>query len=115
MSGSNLPLPRTNATTDDCGRLWSTLTDEYIPRLQILLKFEQDTEFGTVLRMEIVDDGPEGPDGAMHQNVWASATYFNQLHLITSSRLFDLLIVAHKRIDDFFTHGERFAPDRRQV
>jgi len=115
MSGTKLPLPRLNATTDDCGRLWLTLTDEYIPRLQILLKFKQDPEFGTVLVVEVVDDGPEGPDGVLHQNVWASATYFNQLHLISSSRLFDLLIEAHRRIDDFFTHGERFAPARRKV
>jgi len=115
MSGSNLPLPRMNATTDDCGRLWSTLTEEYIPRLEILLRFEQDREFGTIARLELVDDGPVGPDGVIHQNVWAVDVIYNQLHLISSSRLFDLLIRGHKQIDDFFTHGERFAPVRRQV
>jgi hypothetical protein len=115
MSGTKLPLPRANATTDDCGRLWSTLTDEYIPRLEILLRFDHDREFGTILRLEVVDDGPAGPDGVVHQNVWAADTVFNQLHLISSGRLFDLLIRAHSAIDDFFTHGERFAPVRRQV
>jgi len=104
-----------NATANDCGRLWNTLTTEYISKLEIQLVMFEDPLMGTGIRLELVDDGPAGPDGHFHQNVWSTVTIFNQLHLISSSRLFDLLISGYRKIDDFFTHGERFAPERRQV
>jgi len=115
MSGSKLMQVKRLATTDDCGRLWRTLTHEFIPGLCIRVVIIEDDQVGTAIRMECYDHGPKGADGHFYDNIWASATYFNELHLISSSRLFDLLIVAYRRIEDFFAYGESNAPERRQV
>jgi len=115
MSGIGIMTDGRNATTDDCGRLWRTMTHEYIPGLCIRIVIIEDDRVGTAIRMECYDHGPKAADGSYYDNIWAAATYFNELHLISSSRLFDLLIIAYRRIDDFFAYGESNAPERRQV
>jgi hypothetical protein len=103
-----------NATAADCGRLWQTLTTEYIRDLKINLVPLPDPDNLTGVKIEIISDGIDSLDGEVIDDVWASATFFNQLHLISAGSLFDLLITAYRRIDDYFTHGERFAPARRK-
>jgi len=115
MSGTKFSQVNRNATTDDCGRLWRTLTHEYIPGLCIRVVIIEDDQVGTAVRMECYDHGPKDAEGNYYDNIWAKSTFFNELHLISSSRLFDLLIVAYRRIEDFFAYGERYAPERRQV
>lgn len=101
------------ATVGDCGRLWRTLTKEYIPDLRIQLIPLGDDEEVKGLRIEVVSDGVMDPDAGQVEDVWASASFFNQLNLISVGALFELLIAAHRRIDGYFSIGERSAPARR--
>jgi hypothetical protein len=106
---------RTGATAGDCGRLWLTLTKEYIPDLRMLIVPVSELGEPTGIQIEVVSSGIRQKDGTPTEYVWASASFFNQLHLISSGSLFELLISAHRKIDDFFTHGDAFAPVRRAM
>ena len=104
-----------NATADDCARLWKTLTTEYIPGVEIRFKFVDvdDPPFGIML--ELVSRGLPTADGSTWEDVWATKTFWNPIHLISWGGLFDLLITGYRQIDDFFTHGEQYSPLRRRV
>lgn len=104
-----------NATADDCARLWSTLTKEYIPGLRIELKILAPVDSLVGLQLELVDDCARHPDGAVLVHVWSKRVFFNQLNLISSGSLFDLLISGFRAIDDYFTYGESYAPATREA
>lgn len=113
MHTNGIPNPKMSASAADCARLWATLTSEYIPGLRIDFKILAADDDVTGFQLELVDDGPAAADGVFYENVWASKTAFNQLHLITAYILFDLLITGYRNIDDFFRYGESNAPVRR--
>jgi len=104
-----------NATADDCARLWSTLTKEYIPGLRIELVVLSPADSAVGMKIELVDDCAMHPDGSRLVHVWSSRTFFNQLNLISSGSLFDLLISGYRAIDDYFTYGESYAPATREA
>jgi len=114
MSGTETrSIPR-NATADDCARLWSTLTLEFIPQLRIQLRPLQGPDGNVYLEVAVVDDSLESLDGSPLENVWASKEFVNPLHLISMGQLFDLLIMAYRQIDGFFENGTPSAPTRRR-
>jgi len=104
-----------NATLADCQRLWSTLTNEYIPGLRVQLTIILTDDGSPALQLELVDGPLISVDGSRRENVWAKRVFFNKLHLISIGPLFDLLISGYRAIDDFFTYGESYAPARRDV
>jgi len=103
------------ATLADCARLWSTLTNEYIPGLRVQLTIILTADGSPALQLELVDGPLISTDGSRWENIWSRRVFFNQLHLISVGPLFDLLISGYRVIDDFFRYGESYAPDRRQV
>jgi hypothetical protein len=103
------------ATVGDCARLWLTLTKEYIPALRIEMTLVNIEDGAPGLRVELVDGPHSDTHNNRHLNIWSTRVFFNPLHLISSSSLFELLIAGYRQIDDFFTHGESFAPVRREV
>jgi len=105
----------TNATSADCARLWSTLTTEYISKLRIEVGLDEGVSGQASLLVEVVDSSLIVSDGELMVNVWASRIYYNPLYLISSGQLFDLLITAYRNIDDYFTYGENYSPNRRKV
>lgn len=114
MSGiKNLGEGR-SATAADCARLWNHLRSEYIPALRIEAGIVTTKEGVIYLTMEVVDDSLESIDGAPCVNVWAYRPYANQLYLISIGQLFDLLIEAHGRIEQFFSIGSPAAPTLRR-
>lgn len=104
-----------NATADDCARLWLTLKKEYIPGLRIELTILAPADSAVGMKLELVDDCARHPDGSTLVHVWSSRQFFNQLNLISSGSLFDLLISGYRAIDDYFTYGESYAPATREV
>lgn len=102
-----------SANADDCARLWRTLTNEYLPDLRIQLEPRTDQEGRSSLWIFVVNDSLHTVDGKAMEHVWAMREYHNPLYLISVGQLFDLLISAYRRIDDFFTNGEPSAPARR--
>jgi len=73
-------------------------------------------EFGNQLhgmKAELISDSAVVIDGNNYLNIWSSKTFGNQLHLISSSQLYDLLIVGYRAIERYFEQGEAFAPERR--
>lgn len=104
-----------NATADDCARLWLTLTKEYIPGLRIELRMLSPEGGISGVQLELVDDCVAPPDGTRTVHVWSKRQFFNQLNLISSGALFDLLISGYRTIDDYFTYGESYAPATREV
>lgn len=104
-----------NATADDCARLWLTLTKEFIPGLRLELRILAPADEAVGMQLELVDDCARHPDGSVLVHVWSKRTFFNQLNLISSGSLFDLLISGYRAIDDYFTYGESYAPATREV
>lgn len=104
-----------NATAADCARLWLTLKKEYIPGLRIELTILSPADSQVGLQLELIDDCARHPDGAALVHVWSKRVFFNQLNLISSGSLFDLLISGYRAIDDYFTYGESYAPATREV
>lgn len=114
---STLPTGKTghNATYGDCARLWITLTQEYIPGLQLLITPLSDQTGDAWLRLEVADPSVISIGGTPQVNVWSSKEFRNKLYLISNDQLFDLLIVAYRNIEQYFKHGDRFAPPRRDA
>lgn len=102
------------ATADDCARLWTTLTTEYIPALRLEIRMVTDPAGASWLSIEVVDDSLVTIDGGECVNLWASAEYRNGLYLISVAQLFDLLIKAYRKIDGFFSYGTPSAPTLRR-
>jgi hypothetical protein len=113
MSISNPGRVATGATADDCARLWSTLTTEYTPDLRVEIRPLQRENGSGYLVVEVCNDSAIVSCGSQLVNVWASREFSNQLYLISVGQLFDLLIVAYRKIDDYFSSGYPSAPTRR--
>lgn len=102
------------ATAADCGRLWQTLTSEFIPALRLEMRIVQVAEDADYISIEVVDDSLETLDGSLLVNIWASREFRNGLYLISVGQLFELLISAYAGIEQYFRLGESFAPVRRR-
>lgn len=102
-----------NATSADVGRLWRTLTHDYIPDLRLELVPQVADDDQVVIKLELVSAGLDPKTGQACVNIWARRQFVSQLHLISSGSLFDLLIVGYRQIDDFFQYGASCAPARR--
>jgi hypothetical protein len=109
----NPKIPR-SATSDDCARLWTYLTTDFIPKLRLEIRMHTDPAGQSYLVVEVVDDSLVTMDGGECVNVWASREFRNSLYLISVNQLFDLLIEAHKKIDAFFRIGTPSAPTLRR-
>lgn len=110
MSGSrHLPVGA-SATLDDCARLWSTLTTDYIPGLKVEVIPHQKPNGDPYIEMVLCDyayvAGDPGPD----RSVWARKEFSSGLYLISHAQLFDLLIKGFRVIDEFFTTGKDNRP-----
>lgn len=102
------------ATAADCGRLWQTLTKEFIPALRLEMRIVHVAENEDYLSIEVVDDSLETLDGCELVNIWASREFRNGLYLISAGQLFELLISAFRKLDEFFENGTPSAPARRR-
>jgi len=107
-------LPTTGPNMGDCLRLWRTLTEEYIPGLRLELRPVETPDHQVCIHLQIVDSSyhQEGSDEVV--NLWATKLFRNELYLISVAQLFDLLIVAYRAIDGFFTLGEALRPPREK-
>jgi len=103
----------TGATAADCARLWITLTQEYIPALRLEIRMVTDSQGNGWLSVEVVDDSVVAIEGQGMVNVWAAREFRSELYLISVDQLFQLLIVAHKQIDQYFRLGTPHAPALR--
>lgn len=114
MSNAVPHLPTEGPTQDDCGRLLVYLRHEYIRDLRLEVGFYDMGTAGYGLKLEVLDERPEGVDGKELVNVWATKTIGNRLFYISTKELYDLLLTAYRTIDRFFDQGEAFAPARRE-
>lgn len=114
MSGTQRGKIPTTATAADCGRLWHTLTQEFISDLRVELRIFRSPADLTYLTLEVVDDSLETLDGSPLVNIWASKEFQNPLYLISAGQLFDLLISAYDSIEAYFKNGTPSAPARRR-
>lgn len=109
MSTSPNLAHATNATLDDCVRLWSTLTTDYIPGLRIELIPGKNPQNASYIVAELVDYSTVDIAGDEGRSVWSRKQFFSPLYLISHTQLFDLLIVGYRVIDEYFRTGN----DRR--
>jgi hypothetical protein len=107
-------LPTTGPNAGDCLRLWSTLTSEYIPGLTLELAPFETPGKQVGIRLRVVDTSYPRQGRIKSVNIWATKTFQNELYLISVAQLFDLLIVAYRAIDAYFTLGEACAPLREE-
>ena len=110
MSTSNRLAPATNATLDDCVRLWITLTTEYIPGLRVELIPELSPFNTNLVRLELVDYATLVEGQELHRSLWATKQFVSPLYLISYSQLFDLLISGYRVIEEFFRTGKDNRP-----
>jgi len=95
----------TGATPDDIARIWHTLIDEYIPNLKIEVIPKAERGVQPYILVQVVDYAlSEGTDGPS-RSVWSEREYHSPIYLISHNQLFDLLITAHRVMDEFFTTG----------
>ena len=112
-SYQNGRLPSEGPTAGDCFRLMTSIQRGWIPDARIELSWY---EFGIKLygmKIELISDSAVVIDGCNYVNIWSTKTFGNQLHLISSNQLYDLLIVGYRQIEKYFEEGEAFAPSRR--
>jgi hypothetical protein len=102
------------ATAADCGRLWRTLTNEFIPALRLEMRIVQEDPDSSCITIEVVDDSLESLDGHPLVNIWACREFRNGLYLISVGQLFELLIAAYRALDLYFENGTPSAPARRR-
>lgn len=107
-------LPTTGPNMGDCLRLWHTLTTEYIPDLRLELRPIETPDKRVAIHLQIVDSSFHQEDSNEVVNIWATKLFQNELYLISVAQLFDLLIVAYRSIDGFFTLGEALRPKREK-
>lgn len=105
MSTSEITTPPRSANIADCVRLWSTLTTEYIPGLKLELELCHSPNGDPYLTVSVLDYATYDASGDLDMSVWAHREFRNQLHLISISQLFDLLISAYRTIDTYFSTG----------
>jgi hypothetical protein len=99
-----------NATAADCERLWHTLTEEFIPGLRIELEPRKDSAGDAYVRMELVDYAYLSKEETNHRSIWAVRDFRSAVYLISYNALFDLLIVGHRTIADYFSTGRDNRP-----
>jgi len=105
MAPQNKIIKGGAATLGDLARLWDYLTTEYIPALKIELEPLFDSHGDPLIRVLVCDYStianlPAGP-----RSVWAMREFRSEIYLISHTQLFDLLISAHKVIEDYFRTG----------
>jgi hypothetical protein len=105
----NLP-PATNGTLDDCARLWTTLTTEYIPGLRVEMTLCQDASGKPYIAVDLCDYSTLTLITFEGRSLWARKLFFNPLHLISYGQLFDLLITGYRVIDEYFATGKDNRP-----
>lgn len=111
MKSSQRHLPvGASATLDDCARLWSTLTTDYIPNLKIEMTVHHRPTGESYVQVELVDYATMGDSGDWHRSVWSIKEFFSPLYLISHTQLFDLLIKGYRVIDEYFTTGKDNRP-----
>lgn len=113
-SSSNHHLPTEGPGSGDCFRLFRTIQREYIPGAWVQVSWYEIGKSQHGMKVELLDESLHQVDGLPAVNVWAAKTFGNQLHLISESQLYDLLIVGYRAIERFFEQGEAAAPARRQ-
>jgi hypothetical protein len=114
MSNAIPHLPVEGPGQDDCGRLLLHLQVDYIRDLRLEVGFYELGRAGRGLKLEVLDDRPEGVDGKSVVNVWAIKTFGQRISNISTNEIYDLLMTAYRTIDRFFELGEAFAPTRRE-
>ena len=113
MSRNNSSLPLEGPNAGDIGRIWLTIQQEFMKEFTVQIRPFPMGNDQSGLVIELVNDGPVAPDGAVWVNVWSSKTFNNPLHLISTGQLFDLLITGYRCMERYFERGEAFAPTRR--
>lgn len=114
MSNAVPHLPIEGPTQDDCGRLMLHLQVDYIRDLRLEIGFYDLGKSGRGLKLELLDNRPEGVDGKEVVNVWASKTFGQRISNISTREIYDLLMIGYRTIDRFFELGEAYAPARRE-
>jgi hypothetical protein len=112
MSGYPIDQKLASATLDDCVRLWSTLTSDYIPGLRIELKLERDGDLQPVIFLELCDYSTLTSSPELARSCWSSRPFRSALHSISVGQLFDLLITGYRVMEQYFTTGEDNRPRR---
>ena len=110
MSTSKVLGPTRSASIDDCVRLWSTLTNDFVPGLKLELEFLESKEGHTGIRVLVCDYAYVGGDVTKEKSIWAMREFYNPLHLISISQLFDLLISAYRVMEEYFSTGKENRP-----
>jgi len=113
MSKSSVSLPQSGPNVSDIGRLWETIKKDFVSDLRIELRPFILAGDGIGLVLELVSDSVEDINGVLWVHVWSAKTFTNPFHLISTSQLYDLLIVGYRTMEKYFEQGEAFAPSKR--
>jgi hypothetical protein len=105
MAGANKVIKGGAATLGDLARLWGYLQTDFIPGLRIELEPIFDKSGQPLIRVVICDYSTVTEPKELGRSVWAVKEYRSEIYLISHTQLFDLLISAHKVIDEFFRTG----------
>lgn len=112
-SSPSARVPVDGPNVGDCFRLMRSIQRGWIPDARVELSWFEIDHKTWGMRAELVCDSAVIIDGVQYINIFAEKTFYNQLHLISTGQLYDLLIVGYRAIERYFEHGEAAAPNRR--
>ena len=96
----------TGPNVDDCNRLWSTLKQEFITDLEIRLELQIYPNPSDRPWITIRSPGFDSETGQQRWHIWARKELSNHAVGFTYQQLYDLLIVAYKRIEGHLSGQE---------
>lgn len=105
MRTGNQVVKGGTTTLGDLARLWGYLQTDFIPGLRIELEPVFDKSGQPLIRVIVCDYSTVTDPKELGRSVWAVKEFRSEIYLISHTQLFDLLISAHKVIDEYFSTG----------
>lgn len=86
---------------EDCIRLWTTLTTEYITDLEVTVQLPVERNRSFRPRLVLQSPGLDADTGQVKWRTWSTKDLQQSYEAITYRQLYDLLIVGHREIESF--------------
>lgn len=84
---------------EDCNKCWWTITHELVTDAQVRIEFQPMREPQHLARVVVWSPGLDPETGGPREHVWATKELQAGFQAITYRQLYDLLIVAYRRME----------------
>lgn len=96
---ANDRLQYTGPTLEDCNKCWSTIVGELVTDAEVRIEFTASKNPSFITRVVVWSPGLDPETGGPREHTWATKELQAGFEAITYRQLYDLLIVAYRRMD----------------